>query len=230
MRRRATQRGGRGGKRCHLCIYCDAASGRRLGGAAAEPGPRGGAADLTAASGAAVEFRRATIRLWTAARTWTVDEEPDGHAGALRKVTARASMLSRARQKAEPYLAPHHQSLPAGWQRILTAVDGWWRLTQVEGGQRQLWLAMRYVLADQVGISLPGVVDQRSLTVLAGRYGLAAEDDGAPSARLGGQTGGGAKLLVLSRDLTDELLAEPIDEDLEDASAGDDGGGASPRP
>ncbi len=78
---------------------------------------------------------------------------------------------------------------------------------------------MRYVLADQVGISLPGVVDQRSLTVLAGRYGLAAEDDAAPSARLGGQTGGGAQLLVLSRDLTDELLAEPIDEDLEDATA-----------
>jgi len=182
---------------------------------------------LAATSGAATEFRRAVIRLWTAAKTWTVDEEPDVQTGVPRKVTARASMLSRARQKAQFHLGGRYQ--PAGWSRILTALDAWWKVTQVEGSRRQLWLAMRYTLPDQVGVPLPGVVDQRSLAVLASRYGVAGEDGCAPSGRLGGRTSGGAKILVLSRELIDELLAEPADEDFEGVKAGDAKTPASPR-
>src|SRR5258707_10187022 len=56
------------------------------------------------------------------------------------------------------------------WQEILPATDAWWRPFEREGEVGVL-LAMRWTLAAQIGVGLPDVHDQASLTNLGRKFG-----------------------------------------------------------
>ncbi len=165
---------------------------------------------------AAAEFRRAMIRLWTGLTTFEVAKTTDPATAAKSVTAARASLMSRARRRFE------EGEVGGPWTPVQSAFDGWWRSEPTgemgPGGQPKgvLWLGMRYTLMHQMRVKLPGVTDQRSLNTLAERYGIsAAKTPGCPPTRFSG----GHRLLVLSREFTDnELLTRPVEDAGEEAS------------
>ena len=80
--------------------------------------------------------------------------------------------------------------------------DGWFRV-DVMDGRKVLRLAMRYTLASQMRVTLPGIDNQQKLIAMATRYGLRGET--YPTDRLTG----GERLLVLSAAATSEITDEP---------------------
>jgi hypothetical protein len=180
------------------------------------------AVGLTADSHAASEFCKKMFTLWTTPKTWQIlQHDPDTCDPG--KITARSSLTSRAVQ----LFQANDRTPPRCWRRVHHALAAWWRIAPSPGSQRpRLWLAMRHELASQLRIELPGVVDQRSLCLLATRYGIAADenDPATPAAKLGRS---GLRLLVLSPAFTDELTDEPGDE--APPAGGETSGSSSPE-
>jgi hypothetical protein len=170
-------------------------------------------AELPHTSTDADQFRLAMIRLWTVTNTWRKDiEQPVGGTGG-REYAEKTSLASRAMQA---YDEVAQRKGSAMWNPIQSkAVHAYWRV----GTDGRLWLAMRYTLCDQVGVRLPGVTDAVTMTRLSDRYKVRAVTD-AVTARLGG----GVHLLVLSREITDELIQQPEpDPDPSDGQRQSDG-------
>jgi hypothetical protein len=68
-------------------------------------------------------------------------------------------------------------------------------------GERIVHLAMRWELAGQLGMKLPGIVhDHHQFSNLARRHGVGEDSD---------RTANGSRILVLSQELTSELLENP---------------------
>jgi putative DNA primase/helicase len=161
--------------------------------------------DLPETSAAAAAFRNAMVRLWTRTMTFEVIKDMT-KAGDL---AARSSLVGRVRsqQKLDPREGDRER-----WRPVQHAFDAWWRYYHDSEGEQHTLLAMRWTLADQVGVPLPGVTDQGSLTDLGRRYGvLRVPPEGVPAVL----SGGTARLAVLSLGLTCELLEQPS-EDPED--------------
>lgn len=149
-------------------------------------------------------FRQALIRLWKLPITWEKQQTASGD------TATRASLVSRVLSQRERHAGG--QQGRAKWLSIHPASDAWWRDWQNPDGEIETLLAMRYTLTAQVGIDLPGVVDESSLTRLGNQFRVLREPpEGVPS-RL---SGGTHRLAILSASLTSELLEMP-DEDLED--------------
>jgi hypothetical protein len=161
---------------------------------------------------AAHRFRTAMLLLWQQTATFqrhTVIKDASEEA-----VAARASLASRVRTDAKDYL-PDGQVCAQPrekWREVQRAFSAWWRPWTDENGERHVLLAMRCDLCNQIGVALPGVTDQASLTKLATRYGLAGEFPGVPD-RL---SGGPARLLILSLELTRDVLAVLLDDPPDD--------------
>ena len=82
-------------------------------------------------------------------------------------------------------------------------------------GEVAILLAMRCELTHQIGVVLPGVVDQPTLTALGGQLGVLQTNPPVP----GIMNRGRLRLAVLARDLTEELLAQPQEEEQPNADA-----------
>jgi hypothetical protein len=170
-------------------------------------------ADLAADSTAAARFREALVRLWTAPRTFERRSTEDG------EVAARASLLSRARSQARELLGGG--LLPPGrdrWRPVQEAFAAWWRPILDPVTKRvTLLLAMRWELAGQIGVELPGVTSQASLTTLGGRFGVLETSPPVTAALSGGR----GRLAVLSLEFARDLLATPLDDPEEPVLSGD---------
>jgi hypothetical protein len=162
--------------------------------------PRAADTDLGADTEAARRFREAMIRLWTRTQTFEVTRAEQGD------VAARASLISRVRTAYKPYVAA--QQNPRGreqWREVQRAFSAWWRPRVTNGGELRVLLAMRWELVGQIGVELPGVTDQASLTRLGERFEVLDPSPGVASTLSGGK----ARLAVLSPDLTDALMENP---------------------
>src|SRR5262249_44182611 len=159
--------------------------------------PRPEGADLQSAPTAAGRVRSALVALWTAARTFEVTNK-----GTDDEKASRTSLARRARAAVErsPKPAPR-------WGEVQRAHDAWWRVAVV-GGEVVTLLAMRWTLAGQVGVTLPGVTDHASLMAIGGAAGCINPEPPVPVRLTGGQ-----RLAVLSRSVTDEILAAAEPED-----------------
>lgn len=169
-------------------------------------------ATLEASSAAGKRFRRSIITVWTAPKTFTVSKTTL-HVGD--KVdAARASLASRAKHEFEDYTSfKSHHGVTRGWKRVQTAFDAWWRCDW-HGDRPVFRIGMKDSLYFQLQIPVPnGIAHQEELTRLAKQFGC-AEMDASVKNRLPG----GRCLLVLSQELSQEIIEEPVDDDevLED--------------
>jgi hypothetical protein len=165
--------------------------------------------DLSHDTEAARKFRQALILIWTRPQTFEVRKATDGDG---KDVAARASLAFRVRYQAREYLEGRAQPLNREkWRVVQEAFVAWWRPFLTDDGEPRIALAMRWELASQVGVELPGVDDQASLTTLAKGFGCLSLTD-TPPARMAD----GTRLATLAAPLTDELLSRPADDPEDD--------------
>jgi hypothetical protein len=166
------------------------------------------AAQLGEKTQAGQQFRQALIRLWTATRTFEVAKTVTGTSGEA--VAARASLISRVRSQAEPYLK--HQKAPEvrqQWRPVQQAFHCWWRLWIAPDGAVSVRLAMRWPLVGQIGVELPGVRNQATLNAVGVRSGCIDPDPPVTQVL----SGGVHRLSVLCVSVTEELMDQPPDEE-----------------
>jgi putative DNA primase/helicase len=152
-------------------------------------------------------FRRAMVKLWKRTQTFEVVRD---HAARNGEVAARASLASRVQRQAKPYLelnAPVQAR--EKWRPVQNAFDAWWRPWKDYDGRVRIVLAMRWTLADQAGVELPGARDEATLKALGKRFGVLIDPPPGVPAVL---SGGARRLAVLSLELCRELLEEPVDD------------------
>jgi hypothetical protein len=165
-------------------------------------------ADLAGRSRAAQAFRSALEQIMKKPTTFEVERGSTPSAA----VACRASLVSRVRRQVADN---NHNAAASMWRKVHTAFSAWWRreITRPDG-EEIILLAIRWELAGQVGVELPGVNCQTELTTLAQRYGLLQ-----PNA---GRLTDGGRLVVLSAEFSRELLNDaadlPVDADVGDAA------------
>jgi hypothetical protein len=148
------------------------------------------------------------VRLWTATRTFEVAKTVEGTSGEA--IASRASLVSRSKSAAREFLngrlKPQKRER---WIEVQRAFSAWWRPHLAINGDGEekaiILLAMRWELVGQIGIELPGVTDQTSLTTLGTRFGVLERESPVPAIL----SGGARRLAVLALELTTELLEEP---------------------
>lgn len=159
------------------------------------------ASGLTDATNAAALLRAAIIKAWTVISTGR-HVEVTAPGGDTQMVPARCSLASKVREK-EGTDERYWQEVQGGYHAYRRPGVFHERLTK--------WLAMRFELFAQVNVILPGVNTPTKFTQLAKAYGLAA-DDGDPDTPPFYLSGGKARVVVLSPELSAEILAIPIDD------------------
>jgi hypothetical protein len=157
-------------------------------------------AEAGADTEAARQFRSAMVRLWTATRTFEVCKGEEGVAA------KRASLASRVIARKDAI--GDSPTAFGKWHEVQSSFDAWWRKWTDAGGEIRTALGMRWTLAAQVGVELPSVTSQVSLTGLSDSYGVT---DPAPPFPV--RCTGGGRLAVLSADITDEILEKPPEND-----------------
>jgi hypothetical protein len=177
--------------------------------------PLASGAELTDQTAAAKKFRQAMILLWTYPSTW----EKDGEHVKRASLVSRAS--ERARQRLEGFRVGQRQvEGTKGWRRIIDSGDAFWR-TDVVDRQIVTRLAMRWHVAGQMRLELPGVTDQNALSVVGRQFGLIESwrshrrvtDEGRSTTE---------GVAVLARKFSDELLYR-IEDEVEQDEPGDSG-------
>jgi hypothetical protein len=162
-------------------------------------------ADLGEQTEAGRLFRQAMIRLWTTCQTFEVRKSDSG---AGDSVASRSSLIARVKNAAKGYR--EGGCVPGSrerWREVQKAFSAWWRVWQGGDGEIRIFLALRWELAPQCRVELPGVVDQESLRKLGGQFGVLEKAPPVPDRLTNGQ-----RLAVLSLAVTEELLADPIEE------------------
>jgi hypothetical protein len=174
----------------------------------AERLPMAAEADLGQATAAGRDFRGAMARLWSALCTGEQIKKTGRGTDPLEEMLVRASLLQKVRKSAEPYLKGQ---VAAGrrekWRTVQPSLMAWWRPGTTREGEVTIWLGMRWQLASQTRVELPGVKDQGSLNELGEKFGV-LDPDPPVSRKL---TGGTDRLAVLSVEFTQGLLGEPDD-------------------
>jgi len=160
--------------------------------------PAAPAAGLTpeTAAAATAQMRDLLTRIWTSPKLHEKYGSGDN------AVAESASLISRVRRR---HAGPESRENCAGWVPIHSAYSAWWRPSECPPNQH---LAMRYDLAGAMGILLPGVHDQLSLTNVCEPMGLLNPRPGVPTRLTGGR-----RLAVIAADLAAEWLAQP-EEDI----------------
>lgn len=119
-------------------------------------------ADLAEKSTAGREFAAAMVRILTLPKTW--EQSNDGNA-------RRASIVSRAASAINSRHA-HQRKTTRSWKPVIDACNCWWRIGIAADGEIVPLIAIRYELAHQIGVILPGVTDQDSLVSLGVKFGV----------------------------------------------------------
>ena len=176
--------------------------------------------DLGQATEAGRRFRRDVILMWSKPQTFELRKatEPGD-----REAAARASLASRVRYQARDYLRNENRMMPQPrerWRQIQDAFAAWWRPYMGADGGLRIALAMRWELAASVGVPLPGVSDQTSLTTLGQRFGCLACDTVIAEDKISDRLSGGTHLAILHPSIVDELLSQPCDDEDSDTVTG----------
>jgi hypothetical protein len=139
--------------------------------------------------------------LWKLPVTWEKQETTNGD------TASRASLASRVRSQQKHSIKA--EEARKKWLAVHPACDCWWRLYS-NGEEEMPVLGMRWTLGGQVGIDLPGVVDEESLKRLGTRFGVLLDKppEGIPS-RL---SGGRHRLAILDLEFSRELLEVPSED------------------
>lgn len=176
--------------------------------------PTAEGAKLGQQTAAGRRFRELVSRVWTRPQTFEVVKQHEAQAG---EIASRASLISRVRTQAKPYLIDSTPLAPRErWREIHRAFAAWWRPWMTGEGELHLLLAMRWELPGQVGIDLPPVTDQHSLNAMGERFGVFMLTPPVPAVLSGGKT----RLAVLSLDFAEELLEQPMDDPPTDEAEG----------
>jgi putative DNA primase/helicase len=146
-------------------------------------------------------FRQAVIRLWKTPGTWERQQTPGGD------TASKASLASRVISQKIRGVAEHPGR--DRWQAVHPACDAWWRNWLTPEGELVTLLAMRWTLGSQVGIEMPGVKDEETLTRLGMQFGVLQKPPPGVPSRL---SGGKHRLAVLSLDVAQELLEMPSED------------------
>jgi hypothetical protein len=158
-------------------------------------------AELGEQSAAGREFRAALVRILTTPKTW--EANVNGQA-------KRASLVSRAAAAIDA----NQSSVSRKWSRVLDACALWWRRILDADGELVPLVAIRWELAHQIGVLLPGVSDQDTFTTLGRRYGV-IDPDPPILAKI---RDGRVRLAVLTDSFVGPLLAAA--RDLDDSPDG----------
>jgi hypothetical protein len=176
-------------------------------------------ADLGVNTAAGRLFRSEMVKLWTVPGTWEIPKNAEGvaseHIGAT-----KASLISRVQSKKRRWeQSGSNLDSRDRWSRIHPALSAWWRVGEAEG-EIKVFLAMRWELANQVRQELTAVSDQESLTRLGKQFGVLSDKPVVPDRTTGSRQGERQeRLAVLSDDITEELMALPV-EVAEEQAAG----------
>jgi hypothetical protein len=168
-------------------------------------------------STAGTEFRSSVVRVWTKPASMTlnkhaVPQECGGESSV--QLANRASLATRVAD-AIRRLDPQSEGLSdQRWKEVQKGYAAWYR-REVVDGEVKIHLAMRWELTRQIGVELAGVHDQASLSKLGNKFGVLD-----PSPRVSVCIGGHQRIVVLSQELTAELLFDPTldDTSLDDTS------------
>jgi hypothetical protein len=179
-------------------------------------------ADLGAASEAAHEFRAVVVKAWTKLDTFSlnkkviIDRDRDGdsvqlmHRGSLIQLVRDAMWKAEYESAAGPAYTSDEK-----WQETKPGRYAWYRRTVDHRGKPGVLLAMRFEMLGQLNLHPPeGVRDQKTFRRLGIKYGVFVEGAGIPDRC----DGGNVRIAILSRELTNDLLAEPNATDDETAN------------
>ena len=156
--------------------------------------------DLPEDSQAATAFRQAIISLWVKPASMGIHRQ-EGPGGSAVQLATRNSLASRVLRM----LAEDSYEGRAGWTKVHEGFDAYYRVVRGPApGEIRTLLAMRYELATQIGVVVPGATDQNGLGLLGKKFGAIDPEPGVTDR----MTGGG-RLAVLSRSLCDHILAVP---------------------
>lgn len=161
-------------------------------------------------STAGTEFRSSVVRVWTKPASMTlnkhaVPQECGGESSV--QLASRASLATRVAD-AIRRLDPQSEGLSdQRWKEVQKGYAAWYR-REVVDGEVKVHLAMRWELTRQIGVELAGVHDQASLSKLGNKFGVLD-----PSPRVSVCIGGHQRIVVLSQELTAELLFDPTLDD-----------------
>jgi putative DNA primase/helicase len=165
------------------------------------------AVDLPADSPAGVAIRQAIVAIWTKPASMGLHRqriEIGTARGESVQLATRNSLASRVRR----LLCDAPQSVSDRWVAVQEVFDAFVR--QWHGptaGEIRTLLAMRFVLAQQIGVPIPGVTNQTALQKLGKKFN--AVDSRPP---VSDRMTGGDRLVILSHELVGLILAEPTEE------------------
>jgi hypothetical protein len=166
--------------------------------------------DLSSQSRLGATLRQALVRVWTVLSCHELRERGPGVppvpvgrslAGLVRQVTT-GDGLARVLEKARGRVI---------WWPVCGDRAAWWR-PACEDGELVVRLAMRWELAAQVRVELPGIADHPTLAEIGRAYGLIEQGRGRTSRNR-------VSLAVLARVLSDGLLATPEGDDGDNVGA-----------
>jgi hypothetical protein len=163
------------------------------------------AAELKEDTAAKRAFRDAVVRIWKITRTWEVDRAKD------RLTASRVSLAGMVERVAHPFVNGTMPPERRGkWRQVREDIDAWWRPSVLEDGVCSVVLAMRYTLAEQVGVTVPEAEDQKQFTELGTSYGVFTD-----TPCVSGRLTDGTRLSVLTQPVSAEILAHVQDDPAE---------------
>jgi len=173
-------------------------------------------AEIAEDSRAAVEFRQALIAIWTKPASMGLHRqriESGSAKGESVQLATRNSLATRVHR----LLVESFEALSSRWVTVQEGFEAYVRQQpgQTPGELRTL-LAMRYELAAQIGVSVPGVANQTGLQRLGRKFKAVATDPAVPDRMTGGE-----RLVVLSSTLVGKILALPDESLVKERSASD---------
>ncbi len=161
------------------------------------------AANLTRDMRFSMRFRANLVSLWTKPKTFELLKPGDGDV----RTASKTSLARRARD-----VATGVRESSRGWREVQRAHHAYWRAVVTNEGEVTLYLGMRWELAGEIEVMLPGVINQDSLQALAKKAGCLNPDPPVTD-----RLSGGHRLIVLSDDLRDEILIAAPERDIEES-------------
>jgi hypothetical protein len=165
------------------------------------------ASNLNSGSAAAASFRFAIVKAWTKLVTMEVTTCVVKDA----QTENRASRTSLAGRVQTALTSGIKKGM--GWTPVQKSIDAWYRWHDNGPDQPPVLLAMRYTIAYQLGVDIPGAANQRAFRALGISCG-AFSDGTLAGVRIDRATGGG-RLAVLSLEMIAEILVQPDDDEKE---------------
>jgi hypothetical protein len=152
--------------------------------------------NLDEKSEAADRFRHAILKLWHTMITFDVTLAKPDTKEALR--ASKSSLAAKVQR-----LSKEGNVRPTAWREIQTGYAAYWRREVDNSEMSKIVLGMRLILATQLKLEIPGVLNPTNLRRLGTRYRIFA-DVSSDSYRLAD----GNRLVVLSDEVTREILWE----------------------